>query len=45
MKSELHQLYQILNTVKKPNDLKLGFCSIVTTSTTLVYKILRILNY
>ncbi len=45
MKAELHNLHQIINNVRKSNDLKLGFWYIATTSTFLIYKILRFLNY
>lgn len=40
-----HNLSNVLNTVKKSNDIKLTFYYLVTTGASLTYRILRFLNY
>ena len=45
MKTNLQHLYDVLNAVKKFNDLKTAFWYITTIGTFLFVKIMRLLNY
>ncbi|WP_299288581.1 hypothetical protein [uncultured Mucilaginibacter sp.] len=45
MKTNIQHLYDVLNAVRKFNDLKMAFWYITTIGTFLIIKIMRLLNY
>ncbi len=45
MKTNIHHLNTIFNTVKKSNDIKVTFWYVATTGTFFIHKIMRLLNY
>lgn len=45
MKENIHTLCNVINTVKKSNDIKTSVYYIATTGAFYITKIMRILNY
>ena len=45
MKTNIHHLLNMLNTVRKFNDIKLTFWFLITTGSFYVTRIMRLLNY